>query len=276
MTIVQKCIIIHTYRNCKLENMKKYIAKILEGKSINYNAFIKSAQKLSISVDEIREVFHILHDKKSNYFFEINNQERYEVLFSRFLDENDDQKITAALHGNSKLSKIAYGMLNFKFNYNDTNGVLIMFSEQCFDFEINKKKLVIIENLNNFADIQSNFSDLDLEQFNFIWGKGNEIASVQYVQFLAQYDEIICFFDYDLGGLKAFKSLHNHLGNKVKFYIPTNFDSYINRYGKPINQEQYFKLIHDYNDVEPLTEIIAILVVKKKFLEQETIQHNME
>lgn len=260
--------------------MEKYLNKIKNKEHLSYEIFLKKCAKHNIKDPLLRKIFHIracLCNKKNQYMLVIKDQELFESTFSRFLLSDKDVKVAAALNGDSKKAKSEKAILIWKENYDSVNSIGVEFKKENYTLN-NKKKdtLVIIENLNNFLNIESNFeSSFELEKCNFVWGSGNGITNNYFNDFINEYKNVICFFDIDLGGLKFYKSLLNQLNVSPKFYLTERMKKQIINYGKTITQNDYKKMMEQYSNIEELRDVIGFIQEHKKFAEQEIFQQQL-
>lgn len=251
--------------------MKKYINDILNNKAINYLLFLNKYK--TYSSIPIEDVFNI-SKKDKKFYLTIKNQILFNQLFKNLLSINDDIKVQAALRGNSKNEKSSYSILNVKENFFDKNGVSINFYNSNYDFNTNKKKCIIIENLNNFCNIQSNFinENIDLNDFLFIWGAGNGITNTNFYHFINSFEEVICYFDIDAGGFKFYKTLRNNLTTKLVFMYTEYMNKLLIQYGKNISISECNNLLKLYGKTPGLQNVLNYVIKNKKYAEQEIFQ----
>lgn len=244
-------------------------------------------KQLNIDNELFSKIFNVTNSSSTkHYLVSIKDACLYEQYFSRFEYSSDDEKVEATLHGDSKKGKIDGGVLNFKHHYFDQHGVSICFRNTKTDFNPSSSSLLLIENLNNFLspnDVCVGVDENNLAS-NVIWSKGQEITSKQYVNFLNKYEQITCFFDFDLGGFEAFKRLKLLLRSDIKltFYHPEHLTKYLSLFGNKVTDKQYLAL-RKYNNITELNNIINELISLKingrrsiRFLEQEALQIALE
>lgn len=257
--------------------MENYLNKIKNREHVSYQSFLNKCSKYNIKDAHLRQVFYVkscLCNRKNQYMLTIKDQKLFDTTFSRFFSIGNDIKVTAALRGNSKSAKSEKAILIWKEHFNSINSIGIEFNKKEYILDINKKNtLVIIENLNNFLNIETNFeSSFDLDKCNFVWGSGNGITNNYFQDFINEYDNVICFFDIDLGGLKFYKSLLTQLNKKPTFYFTEKIKKQIISYGKTITHKDYEKLMKLYANIEELKEVVDFIQKHKKFAEQEIFQ----
>ncbi|MBM24247.1 MAG: hypothetical protein CL760_00865 [Chloroflexi bacterium] len=259
--------------------MKSYINKIKKNESISYAAFLKKCTKHKITDTKLRSIFSIATSpckKKNKYLLTIKDEEAFNKTFSKFMTEASDVKVEAALHGDSKIVKSERSLLIWKEHHYSINSVGIEFDKSNYNFHtLKKNKLIIIENLNNFLNIESNFdNDIDLYEYNFVWGSGNNVTNKHFVEFLNEYKEIVCLFDIDLGGLKFYKSLEKQVKTNLQFYFTPKMELMVKKFGKPISISDYETLMKHYTKTNGLKYIVSFIKETKKFAEQEIFQYN--
>lgn len=251
--------------------MKKYIKNIIENKPINYLLFLGKYNKYS-SIP-IEDVFYISKKDNKTYLI-IKNNKLFNSLFSNLLSINDDIKVQAALRGNSKDAKSEYSILNVKENFFDKNGVSINFSNSNYDFVTTKRKCMIIENLNNFCNIESNFinENINLNDYIFIWGAGNYITNSHFYNFLESFNEIVCYFDIDAGGFKFYKTLKQNLNTTLIFMYTEYMNNLLIEYGKNISIKECSNILKLYGKTDGLQHVLHSVITNKKYAEQEIFQ----
>lgn len=260
--------------------MKQYLLNISNGKSVNYNAFVKKAQSFKITEDIIRDAFKIKKDisRKGNfYFLSVKNDSIYEHVFSKFDLSNKNKKVELSLHGNSKKAKSSFSFLLIKHNHTDIVPDAIVFNEQSYSFSFKnklKRKLIIIENEDNFGNVIASFNNeqINLDEYNFILGFGNYISDKNFTNFLESYDLIKCFFDIDLGGLKTFSSLDSKLNTEIEFFYSDKMSRYLKLYGNKITDQSYIE-VSKYKSNNKLVHVVSDILNNRKFAEQEIFQH---
>lgn len=137
-------------------------------------------------------------------------------------------------------------------------------------------KAHLFEKLNQVFGLQ-----LSLQNTDLLYGSGNQISHKLNKAFLNEYQSILCFFDYDLGGLKIFSALKNMLGDKVSFLEPTS-DNSVNSNSnnsssikslfvkKPTSEKQYFDALAKAKALNLMT-LHSLLLSETAFMEQEAI-----
>ncbi|MEX0603291.1 MAG: hypothetical protein WD623_04015 [Marinobacter sp.] len=105
--------------------------------------------------------------------------------------------------------------------------IVLTEGEQLQDFAA-KPNVLLIENEQNFARPEAMLAFashcfgkvFSLENTDVVLAGGNRIVRSLNVSWLGQYSQVLCAFDYDLGGLRIYSSLRNRLGNGVVLVQP--------------------------------------------------------
>ena len=260
--------------------MKSYLSKIMSNQSINYSGFIKKAKSFKIDEFTVKSTFRITKDssrKGSYYYLSVRDSDKYDLIFSRFNAQNENKKVEMSLYGNSKKAKSSFSFLLVKVSHDDLVPQVVVFDgiDYVCDFKDKlKKKLIIIENEDNFGNIASSFKDerVDLNDFSFVLGFGNYISDRNFSRFLSNFSEIRCFFDIDLGGLKTFTSLESNLSTSVSFFYSKKMSDYLSKYGNKIKEKDYIA-VRKYQKNNKLKTVVKDILHHKKFAEQEIFQH---
>jgi hypothetical protein len=255
---------------------KRYLKDINDSKHINVRSFFNACDKVKIGTNVVRQIFSIKQcdcGSRNKYMLVIVDDVLYEHYFSKFFIKDDDSKVSAALKGSSKRGSVNGGILNYFERYDDLSGQSLIFKEgQCLRSPKHQGRVIIIENINTVIKLSPNvLPDIDLKNVPIIYGKGTEISSSQYQEFLSEFDDVICFFDYDIGGLKMFRTLYGYLGSKARLYAHPSLEDAIMRFGVSLSDKQFLDLGHYYVD-ESSEFIIKLLMKHKKWLEQEVFQ----
>ena len=271
------------------KRIAKYLQKIELGEAINYPEF------LSLLPEELGE--EVLHSaslrktpKKNIFVVEIVDEGLLEKL--KLLTVEPENRVDATLQGDSHRTNTSTSYL--LAYHQGTVGIhpdtVICDKEKAYFRFQPKRQLVVVENSELFFARQTLFkqmnrafsdslacalfsgfsSELSFENSDLVFGAGNQISNQYNRHFVDQYDSVLCFFDYDLGGLKIFKAMKNMLGDKAMFLEPdTNRLDHL-FVKQPKNQEQYLKAL-ETAEVLGLKTLHQLLLDKKLFMEQEAL-----
>lgn len=254
----------------------KYFDKIQHGKAFNYNVFLSLLPE--DLQEEVRDKALVTFQKKSSAIVELSCENIIERIRQLTIEPKD--RVAATLQGDSHKIKTSTSYL-FVYHQlsNDVTPDTIVCVKNAAHFKFQPKKhLIIIENSELFfakdfllSKMNEAFSmSLSFENTDLVFGSGNQIANSYNQCFLTQYDTVLCFFDYDYGGLQIYKALKNMVGDKAKFLEPTsdNLDNFFIK--KPKDDNQYLKTI-DIAEELGLEKLKEIFLSQKGFMEQEAI-----
>lgn len=254
----------------------KYLEKIERKEPINYSVFLSLLpEKLC---EEVQEKASIKFLSKGSVIVDISCNDVIEKL--RALAIAPDNRISATLLGDShKVNTSISYLLAYHQSSVDVHPDTIISSnnETRLKFQP-KKRLVIVENAELFFARETLFTQmnkafslfLSFDNTDLVFGAGNQISNKHNYTFINQYDSILCFFDYDFGGLKIYKAMQNMVGSKAKFLEPIsdNLNEFFIK--KPKTQGQYTKALEAANNLG-LSKLYSLFVSKKSFMEQEAL-----
>jgi len=254
----------------------KYLQSIEQSKAINYSKFLALLpEKLR---EEVKEKVIITFLSKGSVIVEITCEKLLEELHSMAIEPTN--RIDATLLGDShKVNTSTSYLLAYHQTSSDIYPDIILSNKESSNFKFQpKKRLVIVENTELFFAKEILFSQmnkafslfLSFENTDLVFGAGNQISNKHNYTFINQYDSILCFFDYDLGGLKIYKAMQNMVGSKAKFLEPSsdNLNEFFIK--KPKTQEQYKKALEAANNLG-LRKLHSLFESKKSFMEQEAL-----
>ena len=155
----------------------------------------------------------------------------------------------------------------------DGSGLLQEFSVQ--------KTLVIIENQENFFKYPAFLPQLitHTTPLDIVFGQGNGITNTLNSRYLNQYQQILCCFDYDLGGLTMFSSLQKLTTAKVEFVLPSAIslkdETFVNtHFKKTPDKTMHWQKAIQLAERLGLDELAHAFIISKKFMEQEVLLAN--
>lgn len=258
------------------KRISKYLQNIERGEAFNYAVF------LSLLPEDLREEVEYVASKeflnKNAIVVDIPDHDLFDRLKALTVEPKD--RVDATLQGDSHRAKTSTSYL-FAYHQHSTDihpdTVICNKEAAYFPFQP-KHQLVIVENSELFFARQTLFTQmnrafslsLSFENTDLVFGAGNQISNQYNRNFIDRYDSVLCFFDYDLGGLKIFKAMKNMLGDKAIFLEPDS-----NRLGhlfvkQPKSQEQYLKALEAAKSLG-LRKLHQLLLDKKLFMEQEAL-----
>ncbi|REL25227.1 hypothetical protein DXX93_00740 [Thalassotalea euphylliae] len=253
-----------------------YLDKIEAGEAIDYKKFLSLLpEDLREQVTNCTSTHFIKKGAEKITIADASLLQRLKVLAQVPVD-----RIEASLQGDSHKAKVSTSYLFvYHQGINGVNPDTVICNESTFYANFrSKSQLVIVENaelffardmllelLNKVFKCSLSFANVDL-----VFGSGNQISNQYNQHFLAQYESVLCFFDYDLGGLKIFKAMKNLLGDKARLAEPVSND--LDRFfvKKPKNAQQFISALTAANELG-LHQLHQIFEAKQLFMEQEAL-----
>lgn len=250
--------------------MNIFFDNIDQGKKVNFDLYISKFEKKGI---DIKKLFTSKMIKKPFYILTPVNYNEYQILKDQYYISSDkNSRIGAALHGNSHNNKCSYSYLLCMESINgNVQSIFFNGNDICKTDKIDfKDKVIIIENMENFGNIDKNFKNIkiNLEDYSFIFGGGNHITNSFFTNFLSGFDELLCLFDIDKEGMEMFTRLDNKHSNCVYIY-PDNINEYLKKSVRVLNNQEVIELVAQFESNNKLTDILEKIKIHKKQVEQE-------
>lgn len=252
-------------------SMKNFFENVDNKKQVNFKRYIEKFKEKGIAIEQM---FIPVLVKNPFYILTPKNLDDYNTLKSKMnvhIEKND--RTSYAIHGDSHLISVSYAFLLVKESINATIKTVFFEKGEIKQTEplSLKKKIIIIENLENFANTLANFRhiNIDVNDYSFIFGSGNSITNGKFTDFLKSFDEILCLFDIDAGGFQMFNTL-SKCHDQCQFIYPDNIldimDKYVaNSHGK----EVVLSLNSKFGDNKKLHPILTLINRTQKTVEQE-------
>lgn len=250
--------------------MKSFFENVDQRKKINFDLYISKFEKKGV---DIKKLFSSEMLKKPFYILTPIDYDKYQILKNQYYINSDKtSRVGAALHGNSHNNKCSYSYLLCQDSINgNVQSIFFNGNNICKTNKIDfKKKAVIIENMENFGNIDKNFKNIkiNLEEYSFIFGAGNHITNSFFTEFLSDFDELLCLFDIDKEGMEMFTRLDNKHSNCIYIY-PDNIDEYLTKSVRVLNNQEVIGLVVQFESNNKLTDILEKIKIHKKQVEQE-------
>ena len=251
--------------------MKKFFDNVDNKKQVNFKRYITKFKEKGISIENM---FIPVLVSNPNYILTPKNIDDYNMLKLKMnINIEKTDRTSYAIHGDSHLTSVSYAFLLVKESINATiKSVFFETGEikQTEAFSL-KKKVIIIENLENFGNTMANFRhiNIDVNNYSFIFGSGNAITNGKFTNFFNTFDEILCLFDIDSGGLQMFNTLAKHHA-QCQFIYPDNILEIMDKYvASSHGKEVVLSLNSKFGDNPKLHPIHTIINRTQKTVEQE-------
>lgn len=257
--------------------MNDYLKKILKGQAINYEAFLK---KLPDALRRRhRELFATEKVGVSRWRVTILDEVAFAALQQQAAAPVS--RVDAAKKGDSHRHGTEVSFLlvyHHALTGNRPDSVVITGDSVDIGFRP-APSVLVVENERNFYHYRQMLAfagaclgrPVDLTNCDVVLGGGNRITRAADLDWLKRYDEVLCAFDYDAGGLQMFSSVQSVLGDKACFLQPVEWPPWLGRFRKtPDATERFTKALSLAEDLG-FVSLAQAFRATGKFMEQEMI-----
>lgn len=257
--------------------MNDYLQKILKGQAINYEAFLK---KLPDALRRRhRELFATEKVGASRWQVTILDEAAFAALQRQAAAPVS--RVDAAKKGDSHRHGTDVSFLlvyHYALTGNRPDSVVITGDSVDIGFRP-APRVLVVENERNFYHYHQMLAfagdcldqTVDLTNCDVVLGGGNRITGTADLNWLAGYDEVLCAFDYDAGGLQMFTSVRSSLGDKACYLQPADWQPWLSRFRQtPDTTERFTKAIMLAEDLG-FVLLAQAFRATGKFMEQEMI-----
>ena len=264
--------------------LNKYLDAIDIGVSVNFMAFLK---QLPAKYGVWRSFFKLEKDGVgTKYFVTFINQDEQKNLRSIAFKKSNMDRLVATELGDSHKHKVSSNGFAVRSLLNNSYSLLVLgLDGSLFVPEIvSNHKCVIIENREVFYSkdllLLLQLHGINGVECDVILGNGSEVKNKFLSEFLYhRYGDIHCLFDYDLGGIKMYRSLVKSLNGSqvnVEFSLPLDMSlcSRPDNCKKP--DSTTFNLALKMALELGLLKLHSDLMSSSRFLEQEMLLVNLE
>lgn len=254
-----------------------YLAKVAAGKPVNYRAFAKQLDSAGISERQLRALFNAELIAPDRYRVEILDRSAFSELQDRFGELQLGDRISAAAAGNSHRARVSGACLLLRRqSVSHPQVVLFERGRWCCPVEP-AARAVLVENLENFLALEQTLALLPAcgwevsEPVDLLYAAGNQITQALLQPFLARYQELHCLFDPDPGGIRMFRTLHQHLPQRsMRFLYPRDIAVRLSASNRLLDPRARADLLQ-YRGLSPeVDRLIDLMRQTNRTLEQET------
>lgn len=258
-------------------SLKANLARIRVGQPLNYRQFLK--QLPADLAHRHHQLFTTEKVADNRWLVRCVDEPVLAALEARAA--TPDTRRRAASQGDSHRARVTSGFLLVMHDQlPDTRPEVVMLNRnQCQQNFTGKSQVLVVENEENFAHrdtmlafaAQCTGAAVSLANTDLVMGAGNRITSELSVGWLSRYDQVLCGFDYDLGGLRMFSTLRQRLGDNAVFVQPAHWPDWYPQFIKtPATTTRLLKAIELAEHLE-LTGLAAAFRQTRHFMEQEMI-----
>lgn len=268
-----------------MSKINTYLQKIESGKPINFEAFERELERHGYGLISLRSTFVADLIEKRKYQVRVIDTERFELLKREFAISGRDDRVGAALDGNSHKTKVSGSILAIR-SLAAPHPQMVMFTAGDWYYPAPlQAKALLVENLENFLDIESTLALLPkcgvndpFEQFDVVFASGNQINNRLHAGFLGRYEAVHCLFDADAGGLTMFRSLRKMLAGSapVSFLYPNDIAERIEASRYRLTEEERTDLLRHIGESAATDQLIGHMHKHGRALEQETYLNHTE
>ncbi|WP_230706733.1 hypothetical protein [Marinobacter adhaerens] len=257
--------------------MNDYLEKILRGKPINYEAFLKKLPEAFRR--RHKEVFATEKVQTNRWIVRVLDEAAFAEL--KNLAEAPASRIDAAKKGDSHRhgTEVSF-LLVYHQGLASSRPDVVVIGTESVDMGFRRaRSVLVVENERNFYQYSQmlDFASealgrrLQLADCDVLLGGGNRVTRGAILDWLTGYEEVFCAFDYDAGGLQMFSTIAASLGDKATFVQPPDWQPWLGRFRKlPDTTERFTRAISLAEGLGfvPLAEAFR---ATGKFMEQEMI-----
>tara|TARA_R100000322_G_scaffold126301_3_gene82836 strand:- start:579 stop:1361 length:783 start_codon:yes stop_codon:yes gene_type:complete len=257
--------------------LNNYLEKILQGQAINYEAFLKKLP--DVLRQRHRELFSTEKAGPNRWRVTVLDEAAFEAL--REQAAAPVSRVDAARKGDSHRHGTEVSFLlvyHHALTGHRPDSVVIAGDSVDIGFKP-ASRVLVVENERNFYHYRQMLAfageclgrPTKLTSCDVVLGGGNRITRTADLNWLAGYDEVLCAFDYDAGGLQMFASVRSALGNKACYLQPADWQLWLSRFRKtPDATERFTKAIMLAEDLG-FVSLAQAFRATGKFMEQEMI-----
>lgn len=257
--------------------MNDYLEKILRGQPINYEAFLKKLPEAFRR--RHRKLFATEKVKTNRWLVTILNETAFTEL--QDVTQTPVSRVDAAKKGNSHRhgTEVSF-LLVYHQRLAHSRPDVVVIGTEFVDMGFHQaRSVLVVENERNFYQYSQmlDFASetlgrrLELAKCDVVLGGGNRVTRGAILDWLQGYEEVLCAFDYDAGGLQMFSTIAASLGNKATFVQPPDWQPWLARFRNiPDTTERFTRAISLAEGLGfvPLAEAFR---ATGKFMEQEMI-----
>lgn len=256
--------------------LQQYINQIKAGKPINFSRFVNVLPESYHK--QKHELFDVILQAPQKWLVRCSSDVLQEL---EALAVQPINRLHAAELGDSHRFAVSVGfLLVYHQELVDKRPDVVYLEQGSYlqNFQA-KQRLLIVENEENFfvpdlmLQLATKFTkqQVDLTNTDIVLGSGARATSKLARSWYQQYDHILCAFDYDIAGLKMYRTLKKSLGEHVQFLQPDSY-SECQHYFK-MKPKTHSQLMECINLAQQLgfTALAATVQKHKKFMEQEML-----
>lgn len=257
--------------------MNNYLQKIVHGQPINYEAFLKKLPEPFRG--RHREIFATEKVQTNRWLVTVLDEAEF-ALLQNFVAA-PVSRVDAARKGNAHRhgTDVSF-LLAYHHGVASSRPDVVVIDGDSADMGFPRASCVlVVENERNFYCYRQMLTfaseglgrPLELQTCDVVLGGGNRVNRAVVLEWLGGYDQVLCAFDYDAGGLQMFATVSAALGTKARFIQPTDWQPWLAQFQRtPDSTERFTKALSLAEDLG-FVSLAQAFRATGKFMEQEVI-----
>lgn len=195
------------------KQLKRFAERILAGQPINLPRFIQALPP-GVSADWLRS------EKRATRHWQVVPTPEFRLQLMNWA-QTATTRVAAAQQGHShRVPTSQRYLLSFEPHSAYQRPGVVCVSDDAPLAPV----AVVLENQELFSNAKTLLPWMGLgPEAQVLWGQGAVVADRRVKHYLAQFDRVIAFFDFDLAGLRLYQALCQTMA--VEFFVPANLDS---------------------------------------------------
>lgn len=256
--------------------LQDYLERIARGEAINYEAFLKCLPE-DIRTRH-RRLFRTSREA-GRWRVEVPDAADWERLL--VVARPPESRMDAARQGDSHRhdTAVSYLLVHHHGLEDERPAVVYLAPGICRQGFASRRRALVVENEENFfrprvmLELASRFRGeaLGIGDTDVVLGGGNRVLRPLVRDWLAGYEQVLCAFDCDPGGLAMYAGLREHAGPAVEFLQPADWRPWHHCFRRqPDSTAALSGAIRRAQDLE-LDGLAAAFSATRRFMEQEML-----
>jgi len=268
-------------RRISRSQMLGYLDKLSRGESLSEPKLHQAADQFGLDIDQLTANTKRQHDRSDRVRYLGVDQDTLLQWQSKVEDRHEVARVEQSRMGNSHGARVSGAMVTVRSKRQPHPHVVMVDDKG----EISappgttpSDRLIIVENLENFLNIDGTLSLLPVcglspvwQEADILYGSGNSITNILLTPFFQQYREIGCLFDPDPGGIRMCDTLYRR-GELPSLYFlaPADLRERLSASTRELNMKQRQQLAIHMRRSPPCAHVGGLIRTTGKHLEQET------
>lgn len=259
------------------DRLNNYLQKILRGQALNYTVFLN---KLPESLRRRRQELFATEKVGVNRWI-VTVLDPSVIAELQTLAEAPLSRADAARKGDSHRhgTNVSF-LLAYHRALKSRRPDVIVIAGNAIDMGFHPaSRVLVVENERNFYCFRQMLAfagevlnkPLGLSECDVVLGGGNRITRAAVLEWLGGYEEVLCAFDYDAGGLQMYSTIVSALGDAAVFVQPADWQPWLELFvKKPDTTERFTRALRLAEDLG-FVSLAQAFRATGHFMEQEVI-----